>query len=279
MRKHLLGLDHAVLRVADLDRAAEDFANMGFTLSPRGVHSLGTQNHCLVFGFDYLELLWVPPDVAAPFYAQLAGGREGLTGVGLKTDNAAEVRAAWDKADLHPDPLLSFSRPVEVEPDIAQDARFSTVPLPGERTPGGHAFACQHFTPQLVWRPGYRRHRNHVTGINKVVIRSDDPHAAATLWGRVFDVAPHPIPGGFAVNTGAAPIVILGADALSAQLPGVTLPRDGNPSIFAALYLSTPEVRAAAATLGAGGFRPIALADGAIALGADQAHGVALVFK
>src|SRR4051812_40584180 len=117
MRKHLLGLDHAVLRVADLDRAAEDFANMGFTLSPRGVHSLGTQNHCLLFGFDYLELLWVPPGVEAPFYAQIAGGNEGLTGLALKTDNANELRATWDKAGLHPAPVVSFSRPVEIEPD------------------------------------------------------------------------------------------------------------------------------------------------------------------
>ena len=61
MRKNLLGLDHAVLRVDDLDRAAADFARMGFTLAPRGRHSLGTENHCLMFGFDYLELLWVPP--------------------------------------------------------------------------------------------------------------------------------------------------------------------------------------------------------------------------
>jgi hypothetical protein len=34
----------------------------------------------------------------------------------------------------------------------------------------------------------------------------------------------------------------------------------------------------AAGTLRAGGFRPVALPDGAFAIGADQAHGVALVF-
>jgi len=63
LRKHLVGLDHAVIRVADLDRAAADFTRLGFTLTPRGRHSLGTENHCMMFGFDYLELLWVPPGV------------------------------------------------------------------------------------------------------------------------------------------------------------------------------------------------------------------------
>lgn len=279
MRKHLLGLDHAVIRVDDLEGAAEDFANMGFTLSPRGLHSLGTRNHCLMFGFDYIELLWVPPGVAAPFYAQIAGDVEALSGVALKTDSAGIVRDAWEKAGLQPEPLLSFSRPVEVEPGIAQDARFSVVALPPERAPGVRAFACQHFTPQLVWRPGYRRHRNHVTGINKIVLRSADPAAAALLWGRVFDVPPHPIPGGYAINTGAAPVVVLDADALHKQLPGVALPDSSASSTVAAIYLSTPEVRAAAATLGLGGFHPVNLADGSVALGADEAHGVAIVFK
>src|SRR4051812_47765066 len=70
MRKHLTGLDHAVIRVDDLDRASDDFAAMGFTLSPRGRHSIGTENRCVMFGFDYIELLWVPPGVDVPFYGE-----------------------------------------------------------------------------------------------------------------------------------------------------------------------------------------------------------------
>jgi hypothetical protein len=279
MRKHLQGLDHVVLRVADLDRAAEDFADMGFTLSPRGTHTLGTQNHCLMFGFDYLELLWVPPGVAPPFYSGDEQNVEQVVGLALKTDDAAYVHQAWDKAGLHPDALLSFSRPVEVEPQVSQDARFKLVGLPAERSPGVRTFACQHFTPKLVWRPGYRRHRNHVVGINKVVIQSDDPAAVATLWGRVFDVPPFPIPGGYSVTTGAAPVVVLAADALHKQLPGVGLPESSFPTRLAALYLSTSEVRDAASILGRSGRHPVALPDGSVAVHAGEAHGVAMVFK
>jgi hypothetical protein len=279
MRKNLPGLDHAVIRVENLDRAAADFARMGFTLSPRGRHTLGTENHCLMFGFDYIELLWVPPGVPVPFYADFPVGAEGMTGLALKTDNAAGVRAEWEQDGLQPAALQEFSRPVEAADGTRADARFRVVALPGERTPGGRVFACQHFTPDLVWRAGFRRHANQVTGINKVVIATDDPASTGLLWGRVFDVPRHPIPGGIAINTGAAPIVALTHPALATQLPGVTLPPPGGPARFAAIYLSTGDRALAAAALRAGGFHPVALPDGSLALGPDESHGIALIFK
>src|SRR5437867_12715760 len=129
----------------------------------------------MMFGFDYLELLWVPPGVLPPFYADFPVAGDAMTGLALKTDDAESVRAAWERADLHPDPLVAFTRPVEVDgapalATMAAMAKFKVVPLPAERTPGGRAFACEHQTPELVWRPGFRRQPNHVTGINKVVI-------------------------------------------------------------------------------------------------------------
>lgn len=279
MRKNLLGLDHAVLRVADLDRAAADFARLGFTLTSRGRHSLGTENHCLMFGFDYLELLWVPPGTAAPFYAEYPITGDGMTGLALKSDNARGLHAAWENAGLHPEPLLEFSRPVELEQGDRQDARFRVVALPAARTPGGRVFACQHFTPELVWRPGLRRHANHVTGINKVVITADDPAAVGLQWGRVFDVPRHQIPGGIAINTGAAPIVALTPAALAKQLPGVKVPRADGQTLFAALYLSTGDLALAGAALRTGGVQPVSLPDGSLAIGPSEAHGIILVFK
>ena len=279
MRKNLLGLDHAILRVADLDRAAADFGRLGFTLSPRGRHSLGTENHCLMFGFDYLELLWVPPGVQPPFYADFPLGVEGMTGLALKTDDAAALRRAWDDSALEPGPLLEFSRLVDEGNGVRRDARFRAVALPAGRTPGGRAFACQHFTPDLVWRRGLRRHANQVTGINKVVIAASDPAATGWLWGQVFDVPRHPIPGGIAINTGAAPIVILTPDALAKQLPGIDVPQVTGPAAYAALYLSTGDLALAAAALRAGGAHPVPLPDGSLALQPAAAHGITLVFK
>lgn len=37
--KNVIGIDHAVVMVQDLDKAAENYRQLGFTLSPRGTHS------------------------------------------------------------------------------------------------------------------------------------------------------------------------------------------------------------------------------------------------
>ena len=57
----VVGLDHIVVVVRDLDAAAQRWRKLGFTLSPRGLHSahMGTANHTLMLGDDYLELMGV----------------------------------------------------------------------------------------------------------------------------------------------------------------------------------------------------------------------------
>ena len=58
-------LDHVVINVRDgLDAAAALYARLGFTLTPRGHHTLGSSNNLAILGTDYLELLGVQP--AAP---------------------------------------------------------------------------------------------------------------------------------------------------------------------------------------------------------------------
>ena len=37
--KNVIGIDHAVVMVKDLDKAAENYKQLGFTVSPRGTHS------------------------------------------------------------------------------------------------------------------------------------------------------------------------------------------------------------------------------------------------
>ena len=51
-------LDHVVIDVRDrIDEAAECFRSLGFQLTPRGHHTLGSVNHLAMFATDYLELL------------------------------------------------------------------------------------------------------------------------------------------------------------------------------------------------------------------------------
>ena len=51
-------LDHVVIDVRDrMDEALATFAGLGFQLTPRGHHTLGSMNHLAMFATDYLELL------------------------------------------------------------------------------------------------------------------------------------------------------------------------------------------------------------------------------
>jgi hypothetical protein len=63
--KNVIGIDHAVVMVRDLDKAAENWRRLGFTVSPRGTHSahMGSGNYTIMFDPDYMELL-VPPAAA-----------------------------------------------------------------------------------------------------------------------------------------------------------------------------------------------------------------------
>ena len=68
--KNIIGIDHAVVMVRDLDKAAENWKRLGFTVSPRGTHSahMGSGNYTIMLEPDYIELLGVlaPTEHNAP---------------------------------------------------------------------------------------------------------------------------------------------------------------------------------------------------------------------
>ena len=56
-----LKLDHLVINVKEeMDEAYKLFSQLGFLLTPRGFHSLGSINHSMMFTNDYLELIGFP---------------------------------------------------------------------------------------------------------------------------------------------------------------------------------------------------------------------------
>jgi hypothetical protein len=80
--KNVIGIDHAVVMVKDLDQAAENYKRLGFTVSPRGTHSahMGSGNYTIMFDPDYMELLGVltPTEHNAPARAYLEKNGEGI---------------------------------------------------------------------------------------------------------------------------------------------------------------------------------------------------------
>src|ERR1700760_3956503 len=79
--KNVIGVDHAVVMAKDLDKAAEGWQSLGFTISPRDTHSTprGTGNYTIMLAPDYIELPGVraPTEPEAPARAFLET-REGI---------------------------------------------------------------------------------------------------------------------------------------------------------------------------------------------------------
>jgi len=270
MRKHFDGIDHVVILVKDLDRAQAAYARMGFSLTPRGYHTLGSQNHCIMFGRDYIELLAVPkPHPAMQFFSDFLADGEGLGAIAFATRNANGAHAELAADGIATDAPLDFSRPVEQ----LGEAKFRIVQLPAGLTPGCRMFLCQHFTRALVWRPGFSNHAIGVTGIAGVAVIAPQADGYASVLAETAK----PIAEGVRLDTGSAPLAVCDEARLAGRLVGVALPSRPRP-VVAALFLRVAERARAYAELQEAGLAPARLKDGSCAIGADQAHGVALVF-
>ena len=277
MRKHIKGIDHVVIAVRDLDSTQDAFKRMGFTLTPRGHHTLGSENHCVMFAHDYLELLMVPQRSAGrEYYYDFARIGDGLAAVALKTDNARGAFGELTAAAFAPSDPVDFSRPVQLA-EGTKSASFRITQLGLEQTPGGQVFLCQHFTRDVVWRPEYQTHANTATGLAALAIVSADVGAAAAAYARLFDVKARTIDGGLLIDSGDTPIAVVSEAALAKKLPGVWISARHQPCL-AALFIRVADRNAAERALRSGGLHPARMPDGSVALGATEAHGVAIVF-
>jgi hypothetical protein len=274
MRRFVQGLDHAVILVRDLDAAQRAYARLGFTLTPRGTHTLGSQNHCIMFERDYLELMAVPrPHPALQYFSDFLARGEGLGALVLATDDAGALYAELTADGVAADAPLDFSRPVA---DLGA-ARFRLVQLAVDAVPGCRVLACQHFTRELVWRPEYRRHAVGATGIAALAQVVQDAEPAAASYARLHAAPARRIDEGLLVPTGSAPIALASRASLGHRLHGVGLPLRPRP-LVAALFVRVADRARAADVLRRNGVKPVPLTDGSLAVNAEDAHGVAVVF-
>jgi hypothetical protein len=283
MRQHLQGIDHVVIAAGDIAEAASGFRRLGFTLTPRGRHTTGSENHCIMFERDYLELLGVP--VRHPvtrYYQEFLANGDGLAAIALATDDARAFHDDLAADGIAADAPVDFSRPVQLAEGVVE-AAFRITQLAPEAAPAGRVFACQHFTRDAVWRPEYLQHANRVTGLAQLVATADAAQleAVARRYAAIFGVTAQPRAAGagpgFEVATGNTPIVFTTAAGLAQLLPGVALPPRPQPRL-AAVYFRTASAAAAGAALRANGVPQVELSSQVLAVAPAQGHGVALVF-
>jgi hypothetical protein len=250
--KNVIGIDHAVVMVKDLDQAAANYKRLGFTVSPRGTHSahMGSGNYTIMFDPDYMELLGVltPTEHNAPARAYLETRGEGIERVAFtavdSADGAEEIRARG----YPPVGPTDFERPVTMPNGTISAAKFRTFEWPRAETPGGiRIFACQHKTRETVWIPELMRHANGAKRLKQVVMVSPEPTKDAAHLSKMIDRDPRSeADGAVAVPSGSdrADFVFLTRDQLGKRYPGVSLaglPERGGAGLVIAADLTAAE--------------------------------------
>ncbi|WP_245475980.1 VOC family protein [Bradyrhizobium sp. Leo170] len=270
-------LDHAVINVmGKLDEAAAQYGRLGFKLTERGHHSLGSSNNLAIFGENYLELLGYLPG-SETRRADLWTHPPGLTGLVFKSVDPDLVFAALKQRGVPAEEPMSFSRPVSF-PGGTQDARFRVVRVGSEEVQNGRTFFCHHDTPELVYRPEWRAHPNGVTDIVEFVIASKAPSRTAALYERMFGVPLlSEVPGGVLFRAGTATIRVLEPSAVAERYADAALVSENGSDRMVALVFKVPSLEAPRTVFERSGIGYRPYADGIVVSHTDAAN-VALGF-
>jgi glyoxalase-like protein len=209
-------LDHVVIDVRErIDEAAGCFRSLGFQLTPRGHHTLGSANHLAMFATDYLELLGFGDDGA--IRPEIIRFPVGLNGLVFKTTDAGSVHREAAAAGLPVLPVQSFSRPVTLDGEL-RDARFRTTRLDPVGVPMGRVYFCEHLTPDLVWRREWQSHPNGACAITRVLVATADPQRTANLFRGLFgDEAAADRDGRSILTAGTARVELCTPDAVATE--------------------------------------------------------------
>ena len=261
-------IDHVVIVVGELASAADSYRRLGFTLSPRGVHSaaLGTENHTIMLQRDYFELMAVvtPTERNAEWRKVITRGG-GVAGVAMATQDPHAARAHWLAAGLAPESALKFSRAVPRPDGSVMQAHFEVVALDEVAGTGLRAFVCSQPTREAVWLPELLGHANTALAVRCISIACPDPALSAAQWQRVLPAA--------RLQTTATGV------ALDTGRHTLDLVRAASPQVRAlGIEFAVADLAACAAALQAGAIA-VRHSDGKLLVGPEDTCNVAVAFS
>jgi Glyoxalase-like domain len=213
-------IDHVVLTVRSLDRAAATYQKLDFTLTPRALHEdrMGTSNRLAQFdGRNFIELLEVdrPEELARhdfaaspPFFSfgdhnRLAvREREGLSMLVFASDDARADNRRFSAAGLSTFAPFDFERYAKLPDGTQVTVAFSLAFVQSPEMPKIAFFVCENRAQDYFWKPEYQSHANGATGIVAVYLSSPAPERDAAFVSKMFGGEVSSIPGGCTVACG-----------------------------------------------------------------------------
>jgi len=271
-------LDHVVINARDdMDRAADIYTRLGFTLTERGYHSLGSMNHLAMFGTDYLELIAVPKG-ATTGRLDLLTFPFGLNGLVFGSEDSAVTYSELTKVGVPVEPPVEFTRPVKYTGGQG-DARFRTVRMKNGVVPYGRVYYCHHFTRDLVWRDEWRHHRNGTVAVARAIIVEPDPAKGAKLYADMFGADNvRDIKGGKSVVIGNSRFDIVTEATLKAEFGDAAPNPEGRSAYMAGLTFRAVSLVKAAQALQDGKIGGVTKSVGRVVVPAKEAVNAVLEF-
>ena len=236
-------LDHVVVNTLfDMDPAAALMSRLGFTLTPRGYHSLGSINHLMVFEGHYLELIGLPLQTEVLRREVLESPR-GLNGLVFKAGDIDACISQLRESGLAMLESQSFSRPVTIDA-VEHLARFRTVRTAPELFEAGRVYYCQHYTPELVWHRPWMSHANGCSGLSELVVATGTIETDVSLYAKAAQApAKQGESGVWTIDlVDTFRITLLSPARYRERYGGLCVEANGRNSFFGAIVFKTADI-------------------------------------
>lgn len=223
-------LDHVGMAVRDLEQARITYERLGFTLSPRSMHSgslesggpvvpWGSGNHCAMFKQGYLEVLGlVEPDKPSNVKRML-DVYDGLHIVAVGCPSAEKAFSDLSAKGV------AVGAPISLERDAAfgsvqksiRRARFKNLYPDSEAFPEARFILIEHLTKEVLWQPHLLVHPNGAEALASIYFCVPNIAEAGRRFGSLFGAPERSSIGQFALSSGS--LWLLTEDDIRKRVP------------------------------------------------------------
>ncbi len=194
-------IDHLVIAVHDLDKAADFYRSLGFQVGARNRHSWGTENRLVQFPGTFLELITIGEGAKIPaheegrfsfgaFIQDYLRSREGLAMLVLDSQDAKADAAAFAQKGIGAFEPFHFERAGKKPDGSETKVAFSLAFAADKAAPRAGFFVCQQHYPENFWNPAFQVHENGAANVVTVALAAPDPDRCKTFLTDFTGVVP-----------------------------------------------------------------------------------------
>ena len=212
-------IDHVVLAVQDLDRAAVIYQDLGFTLTPRAAHEdrMGTSNWLAQFSRissscskSIAQKNW--PDTTSRRRRRSSASATTIDTpcwnarafpcLAFASDDARVDIRGFSAAGLPTFAPFDFERYAKLPDGSKVTVAFSLAFVQSREMLNVAFFASENQARNHFWKPEYQSHPNDAAGIVAAYLSSPAPERDAAFVSKMFGGKVSPVPGGCNVACG-----------------------------------------------------------------------------